>query len=130
MCSACGALADVAQLPEPALLLLPVLSPQHRQRRATRTCTFSSHINVTITLGGPPTGADYFWTILRGRTRAPMLLPGGSAPEPLPRTARLRSYEEAANRSAVPYQSVALFNASSAATSGAAAMTGRGRGKC
>jgi hypothetical protein len=84
---------------------------------------FSSHINVTITLGGPPTGADYFWTILRGRTRAPMLLPGGSAPEPLPRTARLRSYEEAANRSVVPYQSVALFNASSAATSGAVLMT-------
>eukprot|EP01043_Picozoa_sp_COSAG02_P004130 COSAG02_NODE_106_length_36326_cov_13.777266_17_plen_218_part_00 len=74
-------------------------------------------MNVTIELGGDH-GADYFWTILRGRTRAPLVLPG-SMPEALPPGTRLRSYETT-NLTVSPYESVPLFNASH---SGAVLMT-------
>ena len=53
---------------------------------------FGSSVNVTVTLGGGTVGeSDYFWLVMRGRTKAVLEMPGGLA---LPKEARLRSYEQ------------------------------------
>jgi hypothetical protein len=73
---------------------------------------FSSSINVTIELDGPAGQGQYFWLILRGRTKAAavLTLPGG---ELLPPTSRLRSYEATA-ANLTPYAYLPVFNSSSA----------------
>ena len=69
---------------------------------------FATGINVTVSLGGPVGGADIFWLILRGRTKAQLMLPGGM---PLPATARLRSYEQSAAALA-PFAPLPILNTS------------------
>jgi hypothetical protein len=56
----------------------------------TMQVPFGSSINVTVSLGCNY-AREYFWLILRGRTKASVVLPGGQAP--LPPQARLRSFE-------------------------------------
>lgn len=70
---------------------------------------FGRSVNVTVSLGGPG-GGEYFWLVLRGRTKAQLVLPGGMA---LPPTARLRSYENRPTPLPV-YATLALFNSSAA----------------
>ena len=70
---------------------------------------FGSHVNVTISLGCAASTAEYFWLILRGRTRATVVLPGGLT---LPKTARLRSHEAHALQMA-PYTFIPITNISS-----------------
>lgn len=70
---------------------------------------FATSVNVTVELGGGTQGAgDYFWLILRGRTKARLVLPGG---EPLPASARLRSYETR-QAGLAAYAELSLFNSS------------------
>lgn len=69
---------------------------------------FGSKVNVTVSLGCNY-NAEYFWLILRGRTRASVMLPGTEAP--LPPHARLRSFERhAINLPAYGY--LPFFNSS------------------
>ena len=70
---------------------------------------FGSKIRVTVTLDGPAGGGEYFWLVLRGRTQAKVVLPGGLA---LPSAARLRSYENNATAMA-PYAALPVFNSTS-----------------
>lgn len=53
---------------------------------------FQSSINVTVALGCSY-AAEYFWLVLRGRTKAKVVLPGGLE---LPPTAHLRSFQTSA----------------------------------
>jgi hypothetical protein len=53
---------------------------------------FERQINISVALGCNET-YEYFWLILRGRTHAKIVLPGGLE---LPRAARLRSFESSA----------------------------------
>ena len=63
---------------------------------------FGSEINVTVTLHNVSGGSEYFWCILRGRTKATLSLPAGSGGVvPLSPSARLRSYETAATNLSV-----------------------------
>ena len=74
---------------------------------------FASRINVTVALGCPA-GAEYFWLILRGRTRAGQIsLPGGLV---LPPKARLRSFEQPQRlwQTLGPFDYLSLLNMSSA----------------
>jgi hypothetical protein len=70
---------------------------------------FNASINITISLGCAAGGAEYFWVIVRGRTKASIQLPGGFT---LPPQARLATFESAVSQ-LPPYGFVPFFNASS-----------------
>ena len=83
----------------------------------TYNIPFGKKVNVTVTLDGPAGSGEYFWLVLRGRTQASIVLPGGLS---IPPTARLRSYEY--NSTAMTgYQYLPVFN--STAKNGAVLMT-------
>ena len=71
---------------------------------------FGARINITVSLGCNYR-AEYFWLILRGRTKASVVLPGAQLP--LPPQARLRSFENAAINLA-PYAYLPFFNSTAA----------------
>ena len=68
---------------------------------------FARTINITVALGCPG-GSQRFWLIVRGRTDAKIVLPGGLA---LPPSARLRSFENATTN-LPPHASLSLVNVS------------------
>ena len=70
---------------------------------------FGFQINVTVALGCKNRSAEYFWLVLRGRTKASVVLPG--APSPLPPQARLRSFESSFTN-LPPYAYLPFFNSS------------------
>ena len=79
---------------------------------------FARTINITVALGCPG-GSQRFWLIVRGRTEAKIVLPGGLA---LPPSARLRSFENT-TANLPPHASLSLVNVSRGIQGGAVLLT-------
>ena len=73
---------------------------------------FYRRINVTVSLGCTAQSHERFWLILRGRTRARIVIPGGME---LPTAARLLSVEHSLTR-LVPYASVPFLKVDRSST--------------